>query len=305
MFNEENLFDLSKYRAHNSIMNKESYLDFLFNKLTVEDFAEFDKWAKFYIDIFNKGYSVYFTALDYGTNSYLQRFIITLLETRGFILRIPTTDKFRKTILAKEPVGNFLCTANNLSQEGYLKLPKIEADVVYKHIHETRSKDLQSKFKIGKLPKKIGPSRLEILNKIETSGMTDEEAILSHIDKYGAVTRDNIKISFEKYEKLFALEKLEEEMKIIRVAGTQTYIRYIPSGTKSIDLSFERVSGYERISGWLNEEGFNELLEVEAKHFSEMLCIIMNVFKEMSVIVSIAISVAGREREELLESLEI
>lgn len=257
---ESNIFDLIKYKERMSLINKESYLDYSEKMVVdVDEDLVFSR-VKYFVDFFNAGYSVSYEQLDQQNHWHLDRFIIAILESEQFILRIPATKRYIKTVFAEEPMGNCLITANTTSHEGYLALPTIESEMVYFEVTHPEDEKLFScsdrEFTFDNHPK------------IESHELSDEASVLKFLNIYGVVSYSNIINSLGKDRGALIIEQLESNNKIMRISGTMFYIRYISSEMKSLKVKFEM------ISGGLNETGINAVLKTEAKCFTSLLLIL-------------------------------
>lgn len=268
MNNENNLIDFAKYKEKSSLINKESYLDYLNRMVVGIDNLLISSRVRHFVDFFKSGHSISFEQLDYQREWYLDRFIIAILETEQFILRIPATKRYIKTGFAKEPIGNCILTANTTTLEGYLALPIIEAEMVYFELHHPNEENLFSFNKHDSLHEGGRKFSLDQNPTIVLSESSDEDAILKYVNQFGVVSYKNIMDSLGKMRGGSALELLESNKKLMRIPGTMFYIRFISTGTKTLNFNFEMMSA------GLNEAGVNALLKSETKCFTSILSIL-------------------------------
>lgn len=261
-----NLIDFTKYKEKSSLLNKESYLEYLNSMVFDIDNLLISSRVRHFVDFFKAGHSISLEQLDSQREWYLDRFIIAILETEHFILRIPATKRYIKSEFAKEPIGNCILTANTTTLEGYLALPIIEAEMVYFELLHPKEENL---FSLNDAHS--GVVRKFSLDQNATmalSELSDEAAILKYVNQFGVVSYKNIMDSLGPKRGGVVLELLESKKKLMRIPGTMFYIRFISTGTKTLNFNFEMMSA------GLNEAGVNALLKAEAKCFTSVLSIL-------------------------------
>lgn len=295
MNDENNVIKISKHIEMKSLVNAKSYWQSVHNSSWVDiDFSRSIKFRKNeIINLFNKSFGISLRefSVEFGRVGLCA---MAQLEQERFILRIPATDLYLKTRLSKEIIGNFRCLPKTVSSLGYAILPKIEADLICKYIFDEKNPDLLTEFDIKELPTDLGTSPLDLFQDIDDSEISVEGAILRHIENNGFISRQNICLSAKQEALLEALAKLEDDGKLIRLIGTDYYVRLIPKTYYPTNLDFEIFSNS------VNEIGFKEILKMESENFIKTLCIIMKSYPNTRDKISRNVKAAMEQRELIL-----
>lgn len=269
MNDESNVIKISKYIEMKSLINPTSYWQDIHNepRSDIDNSGVIQSRKKAQANNFNKSFGIFLEeyGVEYGRVGLCA---IAQLEQERFILRIPACDFFMKTILSDSPIGNFRCKPKSVNSFGYALLPKIEADVVLKFLHEENDPNLMAEFNIKALPEKLGTSPYESIEEIDYSELSMEGVILRHIEKYGSISRGGVSFSEKKESLLHALEKLESDSKIIRLIGTDIFIRLIPMKYHPSNLVIVTESYL------LTDKDFAAVLKMESEILIKALCII-------------------------------